>query len=667
MVNLLSTFLSIVWQNSIFHVLTLGLLVIAICFEALSVRKYRNDYKKETKPIKEIINDLKKIKAQKHNGYSSNVTISDKDSSYINWIKEHFAGKVDEQNNFIAKMENGRFILLQYPLVLARSTPSSSLRFIPSILVALGVLGTFYGIQEGLSKISLTSVGQDSSNLLASSVQLLEGMKTAFSTSLMGLGSSSIFTIFLAYKEKDRRSDIVELRSELDKIAFLETPGRLLYHLNFEANERAATQLSETAQTLKEGFNNLIETQKQLSPQAIGSAVGQAMSPVFQEIKDELAALREIKADQGQEMLRQLIEEQREQLIKPIIAELEKSAQLTQEASGAVRELSNSLAASVDTIQHFQTQTLNELQNFASELRIIFEQFRTETQGVLENVSAELKVAVNSSIQAMDGQRNAFEISATQTAETFRLIREDLQQALQTQSEIERQMLQEFQERTVTIITTTGNEASRLMNEARENLIATLSNIDTLLQQTRVTVQQELEEFRHNYQAALQEFFYNQNQLLEGTLGEQRQGLNTVVQNLQSVFEQEIQRRQNVIKETEASLNQITNTVKVVSNLASAVGLTSVERLAQIKDITHVLGNESQRIEKAYDNLISRLNQSLEMSNQHLTNYLERAYDSERQFFTQADEATANISNRLLQAANYLVSAEYNRRNQEEI
>lgn len=108
-------------------------------------------------------------------------------------------------------------------------------------------------------------------------------------------------------------------------------------------------------------------------------------------------------------------------------------------------------------------------------------------------------------------------------------------------------MLQEFKECTVTIITTqtemlttTGNEASLLMNEARENLIATLSNIDTLLQQTRVTVQQELEEFRHNYQASLQEFFNNQNQLLEGTLGEQRQGLNTVIQNLQTVFEQEI-------------------------------------------------------------------------------------------------------------------------------
>lgn len=414
--NLISDFWVIVWQNSIFHWLTAGLLVISSIIEYVSVIKYQKAYQKERNRLQEIINDLKN-KAQGQSSFSSIVKIPLKNSPNINWLQEHLAGKTDEQGNFIAKLENGRFILLQYPLVLARSTPSSSLRFIPSILVALGVLGTFYGIQVGLSKISLTSIGQDSSNLLASSVQLLEGMKTAFSTSLMGLGSSSLFTIILAIGEKERRSVIVDLRKNLDEIAFLETPGRLLYHLNFEANERAATQLSETAQTLKEGFNELIKKQTQLNPQAIGSAVGQAMSPVFQEIRDELAALREIKADQGQEMLRQLIEEQREQLIKPIIAELSRSAELTQDASRAVKELSTqlgsiikSLAASIDTIQHFQTQTLDELQNFASELRSIFEQFRTETQGVLKNVSDELQVAVNFSIKAMDSQRNSLRV-----------------------------------------------------------------------------------------------------------------------------------------------------------------------------------------------------------------------------------------------------------------
>ena len=46
------------------------------------------------------------------------------------------------------------------------------------------------------------------------------------------------------------------------------------------------------------------------------------------------------------------------------------------------------------------------------------------------------------------------------------------------------------------------------MNEAKDNLLGTLNNIDGMLQNTRLTVQQELEQFRLDYQAALQGILY---------------------------------------------------------------------------------------------------------------------------------------------------------------
>ncbi|MDH6091856.1 hypothetical protein [Anabaenopsis arnoldii] len=579
------------------------------------------------------------------------------------WFPKHLAG-TNTQGGFQPKFEAGKFVLLQYPRILNPSIPSSYWRFIPTILIALGVLGTFYGIQEGLSQIDLKNINE-TKLLVDASVNLLEGMKTAFSTSLMGLGCSSLFTMFLAGGEAYKRSRGHKFRQRLDKrldqIAFVESPTRLLSRFNLDGTERG-----------------------QLSPDAIGEKVGEkvgaVMSPIFKEIGKELSALREIKKEQGQEILRELITEQREQLIKPLIAELTKSAQLTQAASQAVSQLreelggiSQSLSTSVMTIQTFQKDTLVQLQEFAVSLQSILTEFRSDTQGVMERVSTEIQSAVTASVEAINSQRIAFEVSSNQAANTFRSIREDLETALHTQAEIERQMLQEFQDRTLAIITTqtesittVGHEASQLMNGARENLISTLSNIDTMLQNTRITVQEELQQFRLSYQTALQEFFNSQNQLLEETLGEQRQGLAQVVNDLQTAFNEEYHRRSTLTAQVDESMSRIGQTVERVSNFANVTGLTSGERLAQIQEITRGLGREAHRIEQTYAAMIQQLNQALEISNQHLVDYLNKAYASENRFFTQADEATTKISNQLLQAANYLVAAEANRRHQSE-
>ncbi len=75
-----------------------------------------------------------------------------------------------------------------------RITPRSPLRFVTALCTSIGVLGTFYGIQQGLQGINLGDIS-NSQQLMNSSIELLGNMKTAFSTSLMGLGSGSLFTV----------------------------------------------------------------------------------------------------------------------------------------------------------------------------------------------------------------------------------------------------------------------------------------------------------------------------------------------------------------------------------------------------------------------------------------------------------------------------------------
>ena len=110
-----------------------------------------------------------------------------------------------------------------------------------------------------------------------------------------------------------------------------------------------------------------------------------------------------------------MVKQLRNELIEPVVTRLDRSAELTKEASAAVTDLKNelgdistSLAGAVQTIQSFQQDTLTRLQEFAANLQSILGQFRTDTQGAMEQVAIEIKEAVNQSITGMEAQRTAF-------------------------------------------------------------------------------------------------------------------------------------------------------------------------------------------------------------------------------------------------------------------
>ncbi len=730
MISYFKELFGIIWQNSVFHWVALILLLVAVWGEYQAVKEYRRYQAAKSRLMLDAIAYLNENLDGKVSGIKTlqpDAATEENWSSLLDWFGEHLVGDFVGEDQYAAEAHRGRYLLLQYPAFLTRPVPRSQWRFVPSILVAIGVLGTFYGIQQGLQNIGLGDLN-NTGELLPSIRQLLEGMKTAFSTSLMGLGASSIFTIVLAWGEQERQKHRDSLRSKLDQIATLQTPGQMFARINPDSSREAAAAITNAAATMETGFAQMVEAQRELNPRQIGAQVGMAMTPVFQHIRQELSTLRQIKADQGQEIINNMIQGLRTEVIEPVVGRLDQSAQLTTDASVAVRELktelgsiSQSLAESILTIQNFQQDTLVQLQEFASNLQQILGQFQTDTQGVLQQMATEIRAGVEESIEGMKAQRSAFQESAQEASATFRGIQENLQAALKTQAEEEQKMLEGLQKRMMNILNAShtafqtqsstiqavGSEASQLMNQARENLVTSLQNVDGMLQNTRVTVQKELEQFRINYQASLQQFFTEQNNLLESTLGKQRQGLAQVVVTLQQVFREESEKRKLLAGQVDQSMEKIQQTVVNVSNFANSVGLNSSERLSQLQVLAKLTGKEVLRVETtyqnivkqlneegkrmqtsyenmagqldrtlqlvqeqvktleaAYENMVGQFNQALELGNDQLIEYLEKANQSQTSFFTQSDSSMANVcsslqetSDGLMQVAHYLVAA----------
>ena len=671
----------IIWDNDLFHWTTVIVLGVAVAYEIYTVIDYWRQSNRDIKAVEKLTELLekedKKIKYQ---------------NKYLDeWIDEHL--EIEETENYEPIITNKKCILKQYPEILTHST-RSNLRFVGTLCTAIGVLGTFYGIQAGIGNIPLNNL-DNTQSLLSGVAGLLEGMKTAFSTSLMGLGSGSLFTICLFVTDSIRQSQHDKLRKSLHKITVTKKDSRddavnslkeiaaSFRNFDFNANLRASQALERVAQNL--------------DARIIGTEVGNAVSlqldrtietrltPVFNNIADSQKTLTEISTVQ-RTVLENLIIQMKNQLIIPLVDRLDQSATLTQQASAAVTKLNNKLggiseklANSIVTIQQFQQETLGELNNFASSLQSTLHDFQRDTTNVLQETGVSINKAVETSITGMESQREAFKESAEQAANTFTGIREDLEQSLKTQSDQQKEMLEVVYSRFLQILNqanenfttqtqtleTVGKEASQLMNNAKENLEQTLTNIDDTLQNTRVTVQEELQTFRIEYQNSLTQFFNEQNQSLEGTLGTQRNALQEVVDNLRDAFAEETQRRQslmndltNTINEVTRGMNeidQVTNTmqtrVREIQQLAAAMGLNSGERLTQLQELSRNIGTATQEF-----NLL------LHSWENHLNNYMNVSTQWQTKFFNEADSSISKVCSGLLETANVLVKIENDRR-----
>jgi ABC-type transporter Mla subunit MlaD len=436
------------------------------------------------------------------------------------------------------------------------------------------------------------------------------------------MSTSILFMIGLSLGANARQKYRNDLRKQLDDIAFVNPPEKMLSRLSSNNNQDSIDILEQIAQNLS-GLRNL-------SAEAIATPIQQSLSQengyLINEIRNlhvELRAIKDSQNERGQ-TVESLVHQLREELIEPMIVRLDESARLTSQASEAVSELKRelggitaSLSGAVATIQSFQQDTLKQLQEFAVSLQSILAQFRTDTREVLQQVGTEIQQAVSTSIEGMTAQRNAFEESANRAATAF-----------------------EEQSRMLSAV---GQETSRVMRNASDNLIATLSNIDSMLQDTRQTVQDELENFRVAYQEALQQFFTEQNNFLNETLGQQREGLASVVTDLQRTFQEEVERRKQMNEEINQTMLNIQHSVEIVNQLSTAIGMNSNERLGQLQELAREIGDEARHVERSHRQMIEQFREVSEQNHQHLKDYLAQARESYKNSFSKADQATAQI------------------------
>jgi len=596
--------------------------------------------------------------------------------------------------------------------------PTSPHRFFPALLTSLGVLGTFSGITVGLSQFDPAG---DSSALMSSVSGLLEGMKSAFWTSIIGLLTGAGFMLFLWFSQRTRQKMYNSMLDRLTAVTMPLSPTALLYRMSPEAQNEAVVAQLKAAQAMVKSNESLAATMEalkagmsELSAEKISTSISGAIKsvvvtelrPTLEEIPRSLSKvetlpaliqeLKDIKQDNNEKLIQFLMTRIKEDVVAPVMEQTTKTSEAIQTSTASVNTLSSSvetviqrLGDTTETLNNFQQTTMERLEGFADSLKDILEEFQQNTEQSLEKITGSISDAMKTAETGMSAQREAFEESAQKASRafedqnetlktigseinllmqsTFERVSKSIEETMETAvigMEAQRTAFEGSTERATTAfevqndtLKSVGEKAAELMEDAKQNLLGGLGAIDDKIKSMSSTVQKELEVFRTEYQANLEAFFRQQEDMLEETLGKQRDGLITVVDKFKATFEQENEARAKQLQDIVEINENLSKSADRVKELVKTVGLTESAIFDQLESAARSVSAQTGKLQTSYEQAQKSFSELTENLPKAMDSYFTKANDHSDKFFENFDDAAAKVHNELVKAAHALVLA----------
>lgn len=229
-------------------------------------------------------------------------------------------------------------------------------RVAPSLMTSLGILGTFCGIYLSLYPLDFTP-----GNMNNSVTQLLGGMRTAFFTSLAGIGSSIVFRIVERTRVPRNSDDIIKKQMTPEQQLFIEKLEQIRRSIAGEEDSSIVTQLRYIRTEQREAINSLHKLAKTIRKS--GRAIVQQLED---SIQDLVSNIEEILIDkfgeefaelyQAAQVIKEWQEENRDH-IEQLTDAFELSAQEIERISENCEAIPDTMASLSDIIEIVDDET----------------------------------------------------------------------------------------------------------------------------------------------------------------------------------------------------------------------------------------------------------------------------------------------------------------------
>lgn len=276
-------------------------------------------------------------------------------------------------------------------------TENRLLNAMPSILVAVGILGTFIGLTIGLSGLNGSTGEIDT--LKAGINQLISGSVIAFSSSVWGVFLSIFLNFCLKFLEGRANKRIHQLQNDIDTLYKRQTPEESLQRIADDA-EQSRAALQELHERIG---NRLQESVQALSTElegALTNALNKIMEPAIRSLVDS-------SSQQSSHALEKLVQD----FMTGMNSAGSEQAQRMNDAAASVNSAVSNLADNMQQMfSHMETQQQSRLlseqentQRYNQQLAQMAEaaalretQLEQKFSGLVETLSVQIKQQMGS-------------------------------------------------------------------------------------------------------------------------------------------------------------------------------------------------------------------------------------------------------------------------------
>lgn len=182
-------------------------------------------------------------------------------------------------------------------------TESRLLAAVPSFLTAIGVIGTFLGLQQGLSGLNLSDIKHAQSGIN----QLISGASVAFMTSVWGVGLSVLFNIIEKSVEQWIRAQISDLQSKIDRLFPRVNPEQTLNSI-YDENRKTALALDGLAEKIGNQMQKAMTNATSQTLEEMLQGLKYVMEPAIDQLIKSSDALNHRQEKGSEKVLESLLE-----------------------------------------------------------------------------------------------------------------------------------------------------------------------------------------------------------------------------------------------------------------------------------------------------------------------------------------------------------------------
>ena len=523
-------------------------------------------------------------------------------------------------------------------------TENRLLAAVPSLLVAIGVIGTFAGLQMGLAGVDLGS--GELRDVKEGIYGMLSGASIAFQSSVWGIALSVVFNLFEKYKERKVRANISEIQNRVDFLYPRINPEQMLVEI-----ADAGKQGTETMQGLAEQIGNKMQEAVIQSGESFGNALKENLHEILAPALEKIA----VEAKTGSEKaLESMLERFMEGFGKAGEDQRDMMDKSSNEVRRAVGEFGEGMTRFLDRLDErtkdIEEKNLARNEQFGALIRD-YEVRNEERQAKMSTQFQELMNEIGQRIkEQMDAQRQLDQergADAQKRMEEMRSSQENLSQQIQS-------IIKDYETRGEERQAKMSTQFQELMNEIGQRIKEQMDAQRQLDQERGADAQKRMEEMRSSQENLSQEIrsMLSYQEESHGRLYEKLSALSDGLEHVSSAnrsaaedfkaSSEKMRQASSQLSEMSVEMNKTSNSLgEAAGQMARSgdemvrVNLEAVRRSEEVleryrsfaeemRQTSETLRLAAQHAEKGFDSVDKNLNGFQESMRSHVENMREQ-------------------------------------------